>query len=108
MRSNIARTESAGSVPVPAPMCRRSLAAGRLCAAAALTLDAALLGTALEGGEEVDERGLLVLGQALEGRHRRGRILERAADRATLELVTDVGQVRAGAVIAVLADLVAG
>src|SRR4051794_32580288 len=108
MRSNIARTESAGSVPVPALMCRRSLAAGRLGAAAALALDAALLGAALQRGEEVDQRRLLVLGKVAERRHRRRRVLERPADRALLELVADVREMRARTVIAVLADLVAG
>src|SRR3954452_4661644 len=108
MRSNIARTESAGSVPVPAPLYRRSLAAGRLAAAATLALDAALLRAALQRREEVDERRLLVLGQVPERGHRGGRVLERAADRALLELVTDVGEVRTRAVVAVLTDLVAG
>src|SRR4051794_4045968 len=106
MRSNIARTESAGSVPVSAPI--GALSAGRLDAAAALALNPALHLGALQGGEEVHERGLLVLRQGAEGRHRRGRVLERATERALLELVPDVGQVGAWAVIAVLADLVAG
>src|SRR3954451_925231 len=108
MRSNIARTESAGSVPVPAPMCRGSLAAGGLAAAAALALHAALLLAALERREEVDECRLLVCWQVAERGHRGGRVLERAADRALLELVADIGEVRTRAVVAVLTDLVAG
>src|SRR3954449_3164536 len=107
MRSNIARTESAGSVPVPA-LIRPALSAGGFDAAAALALDAALGLGALQGGEEVDECRLLVLGQVLERRHRRRRVLQRPPDRALLELVADVGQVRAGPVVAVLTDLVAG
>src|SRR3954447_23464022 len=94
MRSNIARTESAGSVPVPAPIA--ALSAGRLDAAAALTLDAALDRGALQRGQEVDERRLLVLREGAEGGHRGSRVLERAPDGALLELVADVGQVRAG------------
>src|SRR3954452_9159705 len=105
IRSNIARTESAGSVPVPAPIA--ALSAGRLDAAAALTLDAALDRGALQRGQEVDERRLLVLREGPEGGHRGGRVLERAPDGALLELVADVGQVRAGTVVAVLTDLVA-
>src|SRR3954467_10124977 len=49
---------------------------------------------------------LLVLRQAGEGRRRRGRVLERALDGTRQQLVPDVGQVRTGAVVAVLADLV--
>src|SRR3954464_14422936 len=105
MRSNIARTESAGSVPVPAPM--RGLSARGLAAAAALTLDAPPDLLAFQRSEEVDERGLLVLRQVTEGGHGSGRVLERAPQRALLELVADVGQVRAGTVVPVLADLVA-
>src|SRR4051812_42377284 len=108
MRSNIARTESAGKVPVPAPICRLSLSAGRFDAAATLALDAPLLVAALQRREEIDQRGLLVLRQAAERRHGCGGVLEGAPDGALLQLVADVGQVRAGAVVAVLADLVAG
>src|SRR4051794_4192061 len=84
------------------------LSAGRLDAAAALALHTALDGGALKRGEEVDQRGLLVLRKVLERRHRRRRVLERAPDRALLELVAYVGQMRSRTVIAVLADLVAG
>src|SRR3954447_643446 len=76
--------------------------------AAAGALRPAFLGVALERGEEIDQRRLLVFGQAAERRHRRRRVLERAADRALLELVADVGEMGPWAVIAVLADLVAG
>src|SRR5689334_23058354 len=89
MRSNIARTESAGSVPERAA-------------------NAGLVVLALERGEEGDERGLLLLGHAGERRHRRRRVLQRAPDRPRRELVADVRQVRPWPVIAVLADLVAG
>src|SRR5262245_55888529 len=91
MRSNIARTESAGSVPDRAAI-RRLLF--RLL-------------VALERVQESDERGLLLLGHRREGRHRRRRVLERAPDRARLQLVADVAQVRAWTVVAVLTDLVA-
>src|SRR3954447_17370298 len=94
MRSNIARTCPSARVPLFA-FTFRWLLAGRVAAA-------------LERGEEVDQGGLLLLGQPLEGGHGRGRVLERAPDRGRLQLVADVGQVRTRAVVAVLADLVAG
>src|SRR4051794_33688593 len=96
MRSNIARTESAGSVPV------RAAKLARLGAAAARRA------VSSQRGEEVHERLFLVLREAGEGGHRRGGVLERAADRRLLQLAADVREVRAGAVVAVLADLVAG
>src|SRR3954453_4553481 len=104
MRSNIARTESAGSVP------DRAATAGLLRffrVALARVYDGARASPALERVQEVDERGLLVLGHAGERRHRRRRVLQRAPDRARLELVADVAQVRSWPVVAVLADLVA-
>src|SRR5690348_8048921 len=90
MRSNIARTDSAGSVPVPAAI-RVPLAA-----------------LAAQRGEEVDERLLLVLRHPAERRHRGGGVLQGAPDRALLELEADVGEGRAGTAVSVLADLVAG
>src|SRR3954454_2762007 len=105
MRSNIARTDSAGSVPVPAA---KPLPAGGVADIAAGALDAALGRAAAQRGQEVDQRHLLVLREVGERRHRRGRVLQRAPDRALLELVADVRQVRAGPVVAVLADLVTG
>src|SRR5688572_16509251 len=101
MRSNIARTESAGRVPEPAAMRRWTL----LRRFGVVALDAAAL--ALERGEEVDHRRLLLLGEAREGRHRSGRIVQRAPDGALVQDSADLGQVRTE-VTAVLADLVAG
>src|SRR5690348_4873935 len=75
---------------------------------AALGAAARLAALALQRRQEVHQRGLLVLGQIAERRHRGGRVLERAPQSALLELVADVAQMRAGTVIAVLADLVAG
>src|SRR6187551_1473440 len=100
MRSNIARTESAGRVPVPAAMSRESLAA----LFAGVVLDPTLV-LALERREEVDHRRLLLLGQAREGRHGSGRVVECAPDRALVQDGADLGQVRTE-VTAVLADLV--
>src|SRR3954469_21521582 len=107
MRSNIARTDSAGSVPEAPAAISRALPAGGVDAAAGL-LGPALLRLSLQRGEEVDQRRLLVLGHAAERGHRRRRVLQRAPDRALLELVADVAEVWARAVVAVLADLVAG
>src|SRR4051794_11732398 len=106
MRSNIARTESAGGGPGPAALFRRSFPP-RGGATAARALSSPFLVAALQRREEVHERDFLVLGKSAEGGHRGGRILERAADRALLELVADVGEVRTGAAVAVLADHVA-
>src|SRR3954462_5707521 len=105
MRSNMARTDSAGRVPERAAA---KLAAAGLAAAAGLGLDLALALVPAQGGQEVHQRRLLVLRQALEGRRRGSGVLQRATDRALLELGSDVREVRAGAVVAVLADLVAG
>src|SRR3954452_1106282 len=121
MRSNIARTCPSGSVPERAaaegisPRSRSGAVAafGTLPDVPAATLLAlsprtvACLLTA-QRGEEVHEVLLLLIGQAGEGRHRRGRILERAFDGPRQQLVADVGQLRARAAVAVLADLVAG
>src|SRR3954470_24234355 len=104
MRSNIARTESAGSVP------DRAATAGLLRffgVARARVHDAARASPALERVQEVDERGLLVLGHAGERRHVRSRLRQRAPDRAGLQLGADFAQVRARPGVAVLADLVA-
>src|SRR6478609_11137283 len=89
--------------------CRRpcvGLSAG--LGGAALGAAARLAALALQRCQEVHQRGLLVLGQVTEGWHRRRRVLERASQSALLQLVPDVAQMRAGPVIAVLADLVAG
>src|SRR3954465_14355059 len=105
MRANIARTESAGSVP------DRAATAGLLRffgVARARVHDAARASPALERVQEVDERGLLVLGHAGERRHRRRRVLQRAPDRARLQLVADVAQVRARPPLAVSADVLGG
>src|SRR3954453_10615005 len=91
MRSNIARTCPSSRVPLVAFTC--GLLAGRA--------------RAVQRGEEVDQRGLLLLGQALERGHGRGRVVQRAPDRRRLQLVADVGEMRTRAVVAVLADLVA-
>src|SRR3954453_3397885 len=102
MRSNIARTESAGSVPEPAAIRRLAgLARG------ARRLDA-LRPPLAQGRQERHERGLLLLRQPGEGGHRRRRVLQGAADGAGLQLRADGREVRAGPVVAVLADLVAG
>src|SRR4051794_9595828 len=68
----------------------------------------ALLGLSTERGQEGDQRRLLLLRQAREGRHRRRGVLERAQDRAWQQLVPDVGQVRSRPAVAILADLVTG
>src|SRR3954463_15323702 len=87
MRSNIARTCCSGSVPAWTPSTEATL---------------------LQLGEEADE-GVELLGrQALERRHRRRRVAQRRGDGLRRELVGHVGQGRPGAVVAVLADLVAG
>src|SRR3954453_20040725 len=65
----------------------------------------------LEGRQEVDELVELLrilLLQPPERRHRRGRVQERASDRAAPQTCADVRQGRARAGVAVLADLVAG
>src|SRR5215211_2742160 len=92
MRSNIARNWTSSRVPV------RALA----LPIRALRLLAAQL------RQEVDHGGLLLFWQAGEGRHRRGRVLERAEDRRLGQLFADVGQVRSRPVVAVVPDLVAG
>src|SRR3954454_6651193 len=109
MRSNIARTWPSGSVPVRAAA---EGIAGDGSAAAVLTLLCAGAGArgdvpAAQRREEVDERRLLFLRQAGEGRHRCRRVLQRAQDGARQQLVADVAQVRTGSVVAVLTDLVA-
>src|SRR3954453_11395460 len=88
MRSNIARTCPSSGVPLRAAELNRLL-------------------VALELRQERDERLLLLRRQVPVGRHRGRRVLERALDRARGQLGADVGQVRARAVVAVLADLVA-
>src|SRR4051812_20490830 len=112
MRSNIARTCESCSVPdraeaegmsAPEPALAGAADAATTTAGAA----AAVLLTA-ERGEEVDQRGLLVLRHTGEGGHRSRRVVQRAADGARKQLVADLRQPRPGAVIAVLADLVAG
>src|SRR5215217_8389334 len=92
MRSNIARTWPSSRVPV-----RASVAPMAACALLAAELR-----------EEVDHRGLLLLRQPGERRHRCGRVFERTQDRGARQLVRDVRQVGAGSAVAVLADLVTG
>src|SRR3954469_10545620 len=98
MRSNIARTCGSSRVPGARPP--------RLVMPA--TLLRSLAGAQLpeERHERVElvRRGLLQPG---ERRHRGGRVDERPSDRLRGQPRRDVGQVRAGAVVAVLADLVA-
>src|SRR3954453_11626328 len=98
MRSNIARTCGSSRVPgAPPPR---------------LVMPETLLSpVAAELPEERDEcvelvrRGLLQPG---ERRHWRGRVDGRPSDRLGWQPRRDVGEVRARAVVAVLADLVAG
>src|ERR671933_1350325 len=96
MRSNIARTCPSSRVPLRAA----ALMGARLLLAAARV--------ALELGQELHERLLLVRRQVPERGHGGGRVLQRAADGARQQLVADVGQLGARPVVAVLADLVAG
>src|SRR4051812_34507027 len=110
MRSNIARTWPSGSVPARAAS--EGIPGGGSAAAVCTLLGARpgagrLLARPAQRGEELDQRRLLLLREAGEGRHRRGRVLQRAQDGARQQLVADVCQVRPGAVVAVLPDLVA-
>src|SRR3954454_21381803 len=98
MRSNIARTCGSSRVPGARPP--------------RLVMPATLLGSlaAAKLPQERDERVELVRRGALqpgERWHRRGRVDERARDRLGRQTRRDVGEVRARAVVAVLADLVA-
>src|SRR5688500_19046304 len=102
MRSNIARTCPSGSVPEAAPaVTLRALLGVAAGGVAAAGLSGVLV--ALELSEEVDERLLVLLRHARIGGHRRCRVLERSPDRRLRQLVGDVGQLRAGAVVAVVA-----
>src|SRR6185312_15254157 len=101
MRSNIARTCGSSSVPVAGsdslvPPC-----------AVMRAFPTALLELAEERDERSELRGLR-LGEALERRHRRGRVAQRLRDRGCGQRPADLRQVRPGPVVAVLADLVAG
>src|SRR5947208_1234025 len=91
-RSNIARTWGSESLPLV------SAGAG------------AVMTELLELREEVDELVELLriaLLQSDERRHRRRGVHERAGDRVARQACPDVGEVRTGAGVAVLADLVA-
>src|SRR3954452_5651146 len=98
MRSNIARTCGSSRVPGARPP--------------RLVMPSTLLGS-LAGAqlpEERDKRVELVRRGALqpgERRHRSGRVDQRPRDGLRRQARRDVGQVRARAVVAVLADLVA-
>src|SRR5690349_16961113 len=102
MRSNIARTCGSSKVPEAAPPaatwpCRSVIGPSALVAA-------------VERAEEVHEIVELlrvVLLEAAVRRHRRGRVLERAADRLAWQALADLGQFRARPGVPVLADLVA-
>src|SRR5450755_4974630 len=61
-----------------------------------------------EEADEVVELLRILLGQALERRHRGGRVVQSLRDRGRAQLGSDVGQLRSGSVVAVLAELVAG
>src|SRR5918992_3757909 len=90
MRSNIARTCVSGSRPDAEELTGLVLA--------------------LERGDVLDQLVELLRAVLLElpvGRHRRGRVDQRARDRVGPEPVADLGQVRAERV-PILADLVAG
>src|SRR3712207_2884058 len=93
MRSNSARTCPSSRVPLRAAGLKRLLAAA---------------GGALRLPQELHEGYLLVPGQVPVRRHRRGGVLQRALDRGGIQALADVGQLRGGPVVAVLADLVAG
>src|SRR3954447_24025785 len=99
MRSNIARTCGSSRVPGARPP--------RLVMPATLlrSLAGAQLPEERHECVELVRRGLLQPG---ERRHRRGRVDERPRDRLGWQARRDVGEVRARAVVAVLADLVAG
>src|SRR3954465_15630894 len=77
MRSNIARTSASGRVP-------------------AVTCGELLVGLRSERGDELDELTELLrlrLAQLGVGRHRRGRVDERALDRVLAQAVADVGEI---------------
>src|SRR5271165_7600679 len=95
MRSNIARTWPASSVPACAPT--GAPARGRAATAVLLELR-----------EEVDDRRELLRREVLEGGHRRRRVDERSRDRLAGQARADLRQVGPRAGVAVLADLVAG
>src|SRR5438445_11509431 len=102
MRSNIARTCAASSLPACTPgggvdAIRGAPALGR---AATVPL--------LELGQEVDDRIELLRRQALEIRHRRCRVDKRARDPLARQARGDVREIRPGPCVAVLAELVAG
>ena len=61
-----------------------------------------------EEGDEIAELLRLVLGHGRIGRHDARPDLERARDRGRVQAGADLGQLRAGPVVAVLAELVAG
>src|SRR5262245_16043054 len=98
MRSNIARTCPSSRVPL------RALGPATLAAARLLRI---ALGLTRELAEERDQVGLLLRVEVGVRRHRRRRVLERALDRRLRQDAADLGQLRTGAVVAVLADLVA-
>src|SRR3954468_15168023 len=89
MRSNIARTCPSSRVP----------AGGSVMAGSAQLRE--------EVDEVVELLGVVSL-EAGEGRHRRRRVHQRPRDRLAGQARADLGQVRARAPVAVLADLVAG
>src|SRR3954453_23241883 len=62
----------------------------------------------VEGGEEIGELGELLWRQISEGGHFTGAYLHRADDRGAGDPLGDVGEFGAGAVVAVLTELVAG
>src|SRR5215218_1277878 len=97
MRSNIARTCGSSSVPV----------AGVASVLPPFAVMPALLELAEERDERLELLGLL-LGKRLERRHRRRRVAQRLRDRRGGQHGADLAQVRAGTVVAVLTDLVAG
>src|SRR5919201_4508719 len=100
MRSNIARTCCSGSVPARDPLVVMRGEGSRRALLAALEL-----------GQERDHVLELLRVALLEGRergHGRGGVDQRPGDRLPGHAVRDVGELRPGAVVAVLADLVAG
>src|SRR5579872_7339032 len=95
MRSNIARTCPACSLPACAPR-------------AAPARSRAGIAVLLELREEVDDRRELLRRQVLEGRHRRRWVDERARDPLARQARGDPRQVGSRPRVAVLTDLVAG
>src|SRR5271169_2207701 len=111
IRSNMARTWGSGRVPL-APLSgvpgRSVLPAGEGALAVIVPRSPAGLLELGQEGDEVVELVRVLLRQAGEGRHRRRGVAQRRRDRLRSEDRSDVGQGRAGPVVAVGADHVAG